>query len=154
MQATGWVAIYAAAVSTASLGWQVWNARRARRPHVEVALSHTVYIPPTGSAESTVQIDVRNRGDIPVQVASVGVRTKGRATMLAAPRRGESTLPGEIHPRDAGFTYFPTDELSSLDLSRPLVGWALLSTGEHIDSKPMKLLARALPNSLRAAEDP
>src|SRR5215217_187515 len=42
MEATDWIAGYAAVVATATFGWEVWKAIRARRPPVEVKLSNAL----------------------------------------------------------------------------------------------------------------
>jgi hypothetical protein len=144
LEATGWVAIYAAAVSTGSLGWQIWNARQARRPQVEVVLSNSLLNFVGPEPEWAVQVDVRNHGDQQVRVTSVGFNMQdgsGRTvTLTRIPPL--ATLPGEIAPRDSGFTYLLEPEWTWLDPFRPLVAWVKLSTGQPIYSKPFTLRSR------------
>lgn len=144
MEATGWVAIYAAAVSTGSLGWQIWTRYQARRPQVEVEVSNALLTYPDRDGQWAARIDVRNRGDLPVRVTSVGFNMQDGSGQTVVPVRipPGATLPGDIRPRDSGFTYLRVAELPPLDPFRPLVGWASLSTGERIHSKPVTLRVR------------
>jgi hypothetical protein len=79
MEATGYVAIYAAAVSTGSLGWQVWNSYRARRPQVSVLLDtwRTNQVPGRQSLEDAT-IRIRNREDYTVRVDRIYLRYPGQ----------------------------------------------------------------------------
>jgi hypothetical protein len=139
------VAIYAAIVSTIALGWQIQKERRARRPQVEVKLSYSLLTyPDRPGAVGVARLEARNRGDMPIRVASAGFDLQdGSGGHIAHTRpQPEATLPGVIEPRDSGFTYLLEDALGPLDPYRPLIGWVLLSTGERIHSKPTTLLRR------------
>ena len=144
MNATDYIAIYAAVVATGGLGWEIRKARQARRPQVEVVVSFAVLGYLRGEPTNSAHIEVRNRGDIPVRVTSVGFEVQDQSDRIAAIhwQQPGATLPGVIGPRDSGFTYLLEHELGSLDLYRPLVAWASLSTGERIHSKPVTLLKR------------
>ncbi len=75
MQATGWIAIYAAAVSTGSLGWQILSARQTKRPQVTVTLENWRTSEARGRRvveEATIRI--RNREDYAVRVDKVRFR--------------------------------------------------------------------------------
>jgi hypothetical protein len=69
MEATGYVAIYAAAVSTGALGWQVWNSYQARRPQVIVLLDtwRTSQRPGRRTLDDAT-IRIRNREDFTIRV--------------------------------------------------------------------------------------
>jgi hypothetical protein len=141
MDATDWIAGYAAVVSTVAVGWQILKERRARRPQVEVKVSYgLMFIPPRGGAGS-VQVEARNRGDHPLRATSAGFKVQDAsenvATIVHQPPG--ATIPGVIQPRDSGFTYLLENELGPLDPTRPLVGWVSLSTGERFHSKPFTL---------------
>jgi hypothetical protein len=86
-------------------------------------------------------ISVSNRGDSPVRVVSAGFDADdgtANSTWVHDQKPG-ATLPGVVQPRDAGFTYIPEDELGGLNPAEPVVGWAALSTGEQLRTKPIML---------------
>jgi hypothetical protein len=141
VDATDWIAGYAAVVSTAALGWQILKERRARRPQVEVKVGNAILSYPGRGVVESAHIEARNRGDLPIRVTSAGFNLQdGTARTLAVIQQPPgATLPGAIGPRDSGMTYLLLDDLGPLDPFRPLVGWVSLSTGERIHSKPFTL---------------
>ena len=69
MGTTDWIAVYAALVATAGLGWQAWERRQRRRPQVQPQLRAF-----TVDGRPGLVLDVRNRGDhsVRVRTASFG----------------------------------------------------------------------------------
>jgi hypothetical protein len=101
------VAGYAAAVATASLGWQVWNSYRAKRPHVTVLLDS--WRSSQDGATQTVEeadIRIRNREDYAVQVDRLYFRNAGpgflggRSIPADISAGQESELPFDVPARD------------------------------------------------------
>jgi hypothetical protein len=144
VDATDIIAGYAAVVATVALGWEIWSARQARRPQVEVRLYNALLTFIGADPPWAAQIEVRNRGDLPVRVTSVGfnVQDGSGQTVVITQMQPGATLPGDIRPRDSGFTYLLIEHMAPLDPTRPLVAWASLSTGERIYSRPVTLRAR------------
>jgi hypothetical protein len=141
MDATDWIAGYAAVVSTVAVGWQILKERRAQRPQIEVKVMNAMLTYPAREPAWSIQIEARNRGDLPVRVSSAGFNLQdgsGNTVAIIQPPPG-ATLPGLIGPRDAAMTYLLMEDLGPLDPYRPLVGWVSLSTGERIHSKPSTL---------------
>jgi hypothetical protein len=143
MEATDWIAGYAAVVATAAFGWEVWKTIRARRPPVEVKLSNALltFLPDPPWA---AMVNVLNHGSQPIRVNSAGFNFQdgsGQTVVIMQPPP-RATIPGVVEPGDAGQTWLLLDELGPLDPFRPLVAWASLATGQRIDSKPFTLRSR------------
>ena len=81
---------------------------------------------------------------MPVRVTGAGFNLQDGSDQIAhiAHQPVGATLLRVIGPRDTRFTYLLEHELGPLDLYRLLVGFASLSTGERIHSKPTTLLRR------------
>lgn len=84
VNATDYIAIYAAVVATGGLGWEIRKARQARRPQIEVVVSFAVLGYLRGEPTNSAHIEVRNRGDIPVRVTSVGFKVQDHSDRIAA----------------------------------------------------------------------
>lgn len=69
------IAAYAAATATVALLWNVWQAVRSRRHHVELRLVHTLLVQKSGDYFRTVFLEVHNRGDHPIRVAAASIST-------------------------------------------------------------------------------
>lgn len=153
MEPTDWVAVYAAALSTAIFVRELIAARQRRRPRVRVSLSYDLRIEPDGTTELWVELTVVNLGDHQIRVPSLGVTSdepKRSITFDNSPEPGSrSTLPGTVEPRDAGTFYIPEwylEQRQRMDLFAPMVGWAKISTGERFESEPTILLRRMNPD--------
>lgn len=120
-----WVAGYAAIVATASLGWQVWNSYRARRPQVTLLLD-TWRSSQEGSKRTleSVQIRIRNREDYAVQVDRLYFRDPVQTLFHGPP------VAADIENGDVDGLPFevPAREVASLTLrpSQPFT-WRLTS---------------------------
>jgi hypothetical protein len=135
------IAVYAALVGTAAVAWPVWQARKARRPDVEVALFFTTLRNEVSAQEfRCLFLEARNRGDHPIRVTTAGVSNekinytfmpgridvykKGAAFPHASinddfPRAEVSTIlpppiPGIILPHDAGSRMLPEEAMTAL----------------------------------------
>lgn len=135
------IAILAAVLALASLGWQVARTIRRRRAiEVEARLGLPVYT--QGAGRWAVFIEVFNRTDHQVRWVSAALETKdGRIFYLMEhPPGGE--LPAMIEPHDSHHTWVDCHELErqGLPLDEPVIATAKLATGE-IRRSPAKRLA-------------
>ncbi len=139
------VAILAAVLALASLGWQIPAAIGRRRRHaieVEARLGLPVYT--QGAGRWAVFIEVFNRTDHPVRWVSAALETKdGRIFYLMEhPPGGE--LPGVIGPHDSHHTWVDCAELErqGLALDEPVIAAAKVATGETYRSPAKRLASR------------
>jgi hypothetical protein len=140
------IAIYAGVVGTVSLGWQIMRARRADRPGINVTVANAMIGFTDGNAAWTVCVKAINLGEHPVGVQGVGLDLQdgsGRTFVLARPHQLDS-IPSTVDPRHDASAYFPVDvlEQNGFDLTRPLVGFVNLATGD---------VARSTPTTLRSS---
>jgi len=138
------VAVYAALVATGGLIWQIYIWLQSRKPQVAVEVS--IGLPASPEPEWWIMVKVINRGDYTVNVNSVGFDLQdgsGRSLVLIN-QPPPATIPGTVAAHDQGFTYIPVSSpnVEILDLYRPLIGWANLATGEHIESTSKTLRSR------------
>jgi hypothetical protein len=144
----GWiVAGYAAIVSTASLAWQVYSWRLARKSRVEVNVSAALLGMTDGSSVDAISVGVVNHSDHPVRVTGVGLYLQdgsGRQMhQVQVPPGAE--LPGTVDPHDSGSTYFLVENVeqeAGIDVYAPISGWVHLSTGETVGSKARVIRTR------------
>lgn len=126
------IAGYAAFVATAAIIISIWQARRGRYPRVDLELIHT-----RGPGVRMITLEVRNRGDYPVRVVTVGISSpsieyefrldginisgkdqrihfKSDDQQITATASSDqmSPIPGIILPRDAG-SRFIVDQIAS-----------------------------------------
>lgn len=141
ISATDVIAVYAAFVATASVGWQIYAARRARRPDVDVTV-HLAGVPSGDDVVWMIAIKVANRSPVAIGVSGVGLRLQDRGGTLAKARlESLDTLPGTVAPFHTGAAYLTRDyvERVGFTLTEPIVAYADLATGT-VPSKPTRLL--------------
>jgi hypothetical protein len=152
------IAVYAAIVSTAAAGWQVWERRQRRIPQVEVELQNV-----SSERGPGLWLDVRNRGEYPARVTLITFRNHDPRRAYAALRPGRfsrvgkplpglaitepgpgTTLPGVIEPHGAGYTVVATSELerAGVDLSKPIRAAVLVATGERFATRSARLRSK------------
>ncbi len=143
MEATDVIAGYAAVVATLALGWEIRKARQARRPQVKVVVSRVIWLAsPKRTPHKvglTVRLEVRNHGDGPIQVDRVWLESQDGHGVNRIGGDPADTVPGVVNARAAGFAYIHETKVPDLDPSKPLIGWATLTTGEQFRSKPAVL---------------
>src|SRR4029453_12484585 len=125
MEATDWIAGYAAVVATAAFGWGVWKTIRARRPPAEAKRSNR---PPPFPPDPpwAPMVNVLNHGSQPIRVNSAGFNFQdgsGQTVVIMQPPP-RATIPGVVEPGDAGQTWLLMDELGPRDPFRPPVASA------------------------------
>jgi hypothetical protein len=138
------VAAYAAIVATASLAWQVYAWHHRQQSRVAVSVRLAVASPAAGVTLHAISITATNNSEHPVRVAGVGLdlnRQDGWQFHQPTPIHG-ATLPGVIQARDAGVAMVDraTAEGEGLDLTKPVVAWVRLATGETITSEATQLI--------------
>ena len=144
MSATTAIAIYAAAVATGALVWQVgaWLWSRRTRLHVRVQLGFLGLA--HGGTVDIVFVTAINRSDHPINVSSAGLEAQdGSGGLLIQPYPNVgSTIPGVVPPRDSGVRNMELRELKRMgfDPYRAVVGRVTTSTGETFRSPPTILL--------------
>jgi hypothetical protein len=143
---------YAAIVATASLGWQIWNSYRAKRP--EVALFLEAWRSSQAGGMRTLEsadIRIRNRQDHTIRVDQLYFRY----TPATAPLIGQSALcgpsvPAEIETGEVDALPFevPPREVVSLTIrpSQPFA-WRSTTGNEAIPAVVMEL-SRGQSNGL------
>jgi hypothetical protein len=138
------IAIVAAALAAASLGWQAGAALRRRRGGVEVEARLGLPVYAQGAGRWAVFIELFNRTDHPVRWVSAALEMRdGRIFYLMEhPPGGE--LPAVIQPHDSHHTWVDCHELErqGLALDAAVVAAAKLATGETIRSPARRLASR------------
>jgi len=147
------VALYAAIVATGGLCWQVYTYRRSERTRVDesatkVDVDVRMGIAATDPPVEVITVRVINRSRHTVKLTGVSFRHQDKpgyelVSFAFAFSRG---LPQLIASQDAGEVILDSARLrsgeESLDVYRPVVALAKLSTGEVFESPPVLLLRR------------
>jgi hypothetical protein len=138
------VAAYAAVIATASLGWQIYAWRHRQQSRVVVSVRLAISSPAPGVTVQAISITATNNSEHAVRVTGAGLdlnRQDGWQFHQAAPIYG-ATLPGVIQPHDAGVAMIDRGgaEREGLDLTKPVVAWVRLATGETINSEPTQVI--------------
>jgi hypothetical protein len=114
LQVSDIIAIYAALVGTAAVVWPVWQARKARRPDVEVALFlTTLRNEVSGQGFRCLFLEVRNRGDHAIRVTTAGISNE-KIDYRFMPGRIDVAKKGAAFPHASIDDDFPRDELSAI----------------------------------------
>jgi hypothetical protein len=141
---TIFIAIYAALISTAVLGWNVYSWVQSRRTRLSVNISNAIMGEPLGTLH-VLAVQATNRGDHSARVTSFGLEANddsGRQLVFVNPVNG-STLPGPIAPHDSGTGYQPIDTINpaEVDLRKPVVAFVQTADNGRYRSKPARLVA-------------
>jgi hypothetical protein len=138
---TAAVAIYAAIVATAALGWQVFTWWRHHRTKVEVFV-RAGEAQVDGTAERpAILVIVRNLSAYDIRIVTVVLAQDGRALVAVPPMLPQGRPdepPGLVPPRDIRTAALEREEAvkAGLDASRPAAAWVGLASGETFSSKP------------------
>jgi hypothetical protein len=145
MDTAVWVALVAALLAAASLGWQLGAAlsrRRRDRIGVDVRLGLPVYS--QGGGRWAIFIEVTNESDHPIRWISASLELRdGRALYLMDhPPAGD--LPAVIQPHDSHHTWVDCAEVErqGVDLRQPMAAAVKMATGEVFRSRPHRLVGR------------
>jgi hypothetical protein len=129
------IAGYAAAVSTASVAWQVYQWREKRQVRVEIRLS-LFEVPAEGRVEQRVGLRAVNRSERPVRWAAAELEPQdgsARRFFIA-----QSPANPVIAAHDSLDTWAARAELepAGLELTVPVVAIVRLTAGEEFRSPP------------------
>lgn len=135
LTATDWVGTYAAALSTALAGWQVYRYFDDSRADIGVTVSGEF----VGTSACQITVKAVNRSKFPVTLETV------QAQWLGMHLDVQSGFAEEVPPRGyASFVMWPIVDLpDSPDISD--VNWAVgrvrIATGEWFTSRPTQLFS-------------
>ena len=142
------VAVYAALVASAALGWQVysWRAKHATLVRVEASWG-LLDLGMAGVSGPMCLVTVYNRSAHPLSVVGVGlVLAKDRSTSIPILSQPRATVPGTLPPRSQGVTWGPIAGLAEtlrehgLPPGTELRGYATDGTGvRHLARKTLKV---------------
>ena len=139
------LAVYAAIVATASVGWQIYSWWHRRRSHVAVEIRYAVASPPEGDLP-VVTIGAINHSEHPVRVTGLGLDFQDRHDEQFHQWRplDIATIPGIVEPHDSGegFARIGDVESAGIDVYEPVTAWVRLSTGEVLRSASTRLRSR------------
>ncbi|HMJ02280.1 MAG TPA: hypothetical protein VK506_05025 [Conexibacter sp.] len=142
------LAIYAAVVATAALGWQVFTRWQSRRAAVKVEVTHAAERqegvlqlpgPRRGELGYRVMVIVSNRGETTQFVDAFGIRAVEDETAMTFEVPDDKAL----RPAQSMRGQFWLEALS-LEVDGRFVGFAGLATGEVVESRPQELHAALL----------
>jgi hypothetical protein len=133
MDAVGYVAVYAAIVSTVDLGWRALETQKAKRSHITVTVRPEPV--PAEGGELKLTVVARNAGERIESIESLGLTfmdESATAMGLSSVRKQvDESLPPTHNYRwtwDLGEQRFA--------VGRRYTGWVQLATGEIIESEP------------------
>jgi len=140
-----WVALAAALLAAASLGWQLGStlARRRRdRVDVEVRLGLPVYS--QGGGRWAIFIEVTNGSEHPVRWVSAALELRDGRTLYLMDHPPGGELPAVIQPRDSHHTWVDCAEVErqGVDLRQPVTAALKMDTGEAYRSRARRLAGR------------
>jgi hypothetical protein len=140
------LAVYAAVVATAGIGWQAYTWRQDRAVMVTVEVGYG--ITSEGSAD-LVLVTLTNSSRFDVRWTQAGIDLQDGSKQFAMIGLGDKVargfeLPKVVKPRDSSETAIeaPTLKEWGVDLYRPLVAQARLGTGQVFKSRPKTLLSK------------
>lgn len=138
------LALYAAVLSTALAGWQIYTWNRERATVLEVRLAHAF---PTEGPEFQhwLSIEAINRSSHAIRVTSAGFYLQdgsNRSMVITAPLPW-STIPGEVLPHDSGAAFILAGDAQQggIDIYRPLQAWVNTADGHTFVSKSKTLMS-------------
>jgi len=139
------IAIYAAIIATASVGWQVFVWTVQHRTRLTVYLWGEVE-PVLGVDMSIIgenhvaKIKIRNRGGCELRVEAIGFMQEHLSVLTDVQWRApESSPPGIIPPRDnRECTVLLEDlEMIGINFAEPAAAWVELASGREFRSTPV-----------------
>jgi hypothetical protein len=140
-----WLALAAALLAAASLGWQLGAAlsrRRRARIDVEARLGLPIY--GQGGGRWAIFIEVTNGSEHPVRWVSAAIELSDSRTLYLMDHPPAGDLPAVIQPHDSHHTWVDCAELErqGVDLREPVTAIAKLATGDLYRSRRRRLLGR------------
>lgn len=140
-----WIALAAALLAAASLGWQLGAAlarRRRDRIEVEVRLGLPVYS--QGGGRWAIFIEVTNGSEHPIRWVSASLELGDSRTLYLMDHPPGGDLPAVIQPHDSHHTWVDCAEVErqGVDLRQPIAGAVKMASGEVYRSRFRRLAGR------------
>jgi hypothetical protein len=140
-----WLALAAALLAAASLGWQlgsVLGRRRRDRVEVDVRLGLPVYS--QGGGRWAIFIEVTNGSEHPIRWVSASLELQDGRTLYLMDHPPGGDLPAVIQPHDSHHTWVDCAEVErqGVDLRQPVAAAAKTATGEVYRSRSRRLAGR------------
>jgi hypothetical protein len=140
-----WLALVAALLAAASLGWQLGAAlgrRRRDRIDVDVRLGLPVYS--QGGGRWAIFIEVTNGSEHPIRWVSASLELRDGRTLYLMDHPPSGDLPVVIQPHDSHHTWVDCAEVErqGVDLRQPVAAAAKMATGEVYRSRLQRLAGR------------
>jgi hypothetical protein len=140
-----WIALVAALLAAASLGWQLGAAlgrRRRDRIEVEVRLGLPVYS--QGGGRWAIFIEVTNGSEHPIRWVSASLELGDSRTLYLMDHPPGGELPAVIQPHDSHHTWVDCAEVErqGVDLRQPIAAAVKMASGEVYRSRSRRLAGR------------
>ncbi|MGH2978377.1 MAG: hypothetical protein ACRDLQ_01910, partial [Solirubrobacterales bacterium] len=140
-----WVALAAALLAAASLGWQLGSAlgrRRRNQIEVDVRLGLPVYS--QGGGRWAIFIEVTNGSEHPIRWISASLELRDGRTLYLMDHPPGGDLPAVIQPHDSHHTWVDCAEVErqGVDLHQTIAAAVKTATGEVYRSRPRRLAGR------------
>lgn len=140
-----WLALAAALLAAASLGWQLGSAlgrRRRDRIEVDVRLGLPVYS--QGGGRWAIFVEVTNGSEHPIRWVSAALELQDSRTLYLMDHPPGGDLPAVIQPRDSHHTWVDCAEVErqGVDLHQSVAAAVKLATGEVYRSRSRRLAGR------------
>jgi len=124
--ATTVIAVYAAVLATAELGWQVFMWWRTTRTRLRVYTTGDI----SGSAVTAVRVRVVNESPFEVRIHHVFLVSRGETEHLWLAEEGEQGLPLTLPARDRSELSFSMSE-GDLSADEPVIARVWTATGQE-----------------------
>jgi hypothetical protein len=163
MEATNWIALYAAIVATIALTWQAWVRWSEGRPRLSINLALFLFVTSIEDAATLANlatngatqvsglqwradISVTNTGHRPVQVTEVKLRQGPERTGMRAWTANRWGLPWKIESGEQQRCFLTDDDAPELDLRSPLHAHVTIGSGQVYESPQLQVRSATKPN--------
>jgi hypothetical protein len=140
-----WLALVAALLAAASLGWQLGAAlARRRRDQIDVDVRLGLPVYSQGGGRWAIFIEVTNGSEHPIRWVSASLELRDGRTLYLMDHPAGGELPAVIQPHDSHHTWVDCAEVErqGVDLRQPIAAAVKLATGEVHRSRPRRLAGR------------
>jgi hypothetical protein len=148
----GWIALYAAIVGTASLGWQVWTHWVERRPKLRLEVTFTWLLPNEEAVEQVehalaslfkqpwrLDADVLNVGRSAAHVGRLSFETCRKSDSVSHWTSRSWDLPWVLEPGEARTVFLTDDDAGEVQPDQTFVAVAVTTGGVHFRSESVNL---------------
>ena len=163
MEATNWIALYAAIVATIGVIWQAWVRWLEGRPRLSVDLILFLFVwssddattldrisgdaaTPAKGLHWRVRISVTNTGHRPVQVSDIKLRHGTERTGVRSWTAERWELPWKIESGEQRRCSLTDDDAPGLDLRSPLHAQVTIASGKEYKSPQLQVRSATKSN--------